>query len=117
LHNSEDYPDPDTFDPTRYLTLDGTLDPSVRDPRTACFGFGRRVCPGRHIAEASLFAIITTLLATVDVVRAKDAQGREIIPKVDVTSGLISHPKPFSWSVRPRTLHAKEMLEASLAVH
>jgi cytochrome P450 len=114
LHNPEDYPDPETFNPARYLTHDGEYDSSVRDPRTACFGFGRRVCPGRHVADASLFTMVSTLLATVDVVRAKNAQGKEIIPEVDVTSGLLSHPKPFPWSVRPRNQHAKEMLEESL---
>jgi cytochrome P450 len=51
LHNAEDYPDPERFNPERYLTQDGQLDPSVRDPRTACFGFGRRICPGQHIAN------------------------------------------------------------------
>jgi hypothetical protein len=97
LHNAEDYPEPDTFKPERYLTADGKIDPNVRDPRTACFGFGRRICPGRHI------------------VRAKDAQGNEIIPDIDVTSGLLSHPKPFAWSVRPRSAHAEELVASALA--
>jgi cytochrome P450 len=117
LHNPDDYPDPHSFNPARYLTPDGALDPSIRDPRTACFGFGRRVCPGRHIADATLFAMVATLLATVDIVRAKDAQGKEIIPNVEVTSGLLCHPKPFPWSVRPRNEHAREMLAASLTGH
>jgi cytochrome P450 len=115
LHNAEDYPEPDTFKPERYLTADGKIDPNVRDPRTACFGFGRRICPGRHIADASLFAMVATILATVDIVRAKDAQGNEIIPDIDVTSGLLSHPKPFAWSVRPRSAHAEELVASALA--
>jgi cytochrome P450 len=116
LHNPDDYPDPDTFNPARYLTSDGVLDPSVRDPRTACFGFGRRICPGRHIADASIFATVSTLLATVDVVRAKDAQGKEVIPKLELKSGFPLRPKPYPWSVRPRSQHVTEMLEAALAV-
>jgi cytochrome P450 len=87
----------------------------VRDPRTACFGFGRRICPGRYIAEASLFATISTLLATIDIVRAKDANGHEIAPEVDVTSGAISHAKPFPWSVRPRNRQAEELIASALA--
>jgi cytochrome P450 len=114
LHNPEDYPDPEVFKPERYLTPFGDIDPSVRDPRTACFGFGRRICPGRHLADASLFMMVSTLLATVDIVRAKDTQGNEIIPEVDVGSGALSHPKPFSWSVRPRSAHAEEMLKTAL---
>jgi cytochrome P450 len=117
LHNPEDYPNPEVFDPERYLTSTGGFNPSVRNPRTACFGFGRRICPGQHVADASLFAMISTLLATVDIVRAKDAQGKEIIPEVDVTSGAISHPKPFPWSIRLRGTHAMEMLTAALAAN
>ena len=41
LHNPEDYPDPYAFKPERYIE-DGKIDPSVRDPLTIAFGFGRR---------------------------------------------------------------------------
>jgi cytochrome P450 len=110
LHNATDYPDPERFHPDRYLTPDGQLDPTVRDPRTACFGFGRRVCPGRFFADASLFITVSTLLATVNVVRAKDAQGHEIVPDVAVTSGVLSYPKPFPWAVQSRGPHADDLL-------
>jgi cytochrome P450 len=114
LQSPQDYPHPEIFNPSRYLTPKGTLDPSVRDPGTACFGFGRRSCPGKHIATASLFAMVSTLLATVEVVRAKDAEGNEIVPVVDVTDGVLSHPKPFPWAVRPRSQHAEELLSHAL---
>jgi hypothetical protein len=63
----------------------------------------------------SLFATVATLLATVDVVRAKDAQGNEIVPDVDVTSGLLSHAKPFPWAVRSRNRQADVLLVNALA--
>jgi cytochrome P450 len=110
LHNSQDYPEPERFNPERYLRPDGQLDPSVRNPRTACFGFGRRICPGRFIADASLFITVSTLLATINVVRAKDAEGNEIVPEVDVTSGILSHPKPFPWAIQPRRPHLDDLL-------
>jgi cytochrome P450 len=87
----------------------------VRDPRTACFGFGRRICPGRFFADTSLFITVATLLATVNVVRAKDEQGNEIVPEVDVTGGGLSHPKPFPWAVCARSPHAEDLL-ASVSV-
>ena len=42
LHDPNDYPDPQTFKPERYIK-DGKIDPSVRDPTTIAFGFGRRL--------------------------------------------------------------------------
>lgn len=41
-HNPADYPDPDQFKPERFIGPDGRIDPSVRDPTTIAFGFGRR---------------------------------------------------------------------------
>ena len=41
LHNPEDYPDPEVFNPERFIK-DDQIDPNVRDPTTIAFGFGRR---------------------------------------------------------------------------
>lgn len=113
LHDPNEYPDPSAFNPARYLTAEGTLNPDVRDPRTAAFGFGRRSCPGRYVADANIFITVVTLLATLDIVRINDSEGNEIMPKVDVVSGgVMSYPKPFAWSVRTRSQQAKDMLAA-----
>lgn len=41
LHNSVDYPEPERFNPDRFIK-DDKLNPNVRDPTTLSFGFGRR---------------------------------------------------------------------------
>jgi cytochrome P450 len=41
LHDPKEYPNPEVFRPERFLNPDGTLNPSVRDPAVAAFGFGR----------------------------------------------------------------------------
>jgi len=41
LHDPEVFTDPSAYNPERYLK-DGQLNPDVRDPVSAAFGFGRR---------------------------------------------------------------------------
>ena len=41
MHDPEVFNDPMVFQPERYLK-DGKLNPDVRDPDSAVFGFGRR---------------------------------------------------------------------------
>ena len=41
LHDPEDYPDPESFNPDRFIR-DKAIDPDVRDPLPIAFGFGRR---------------------------------------------------------------------------
>lgn len=41
LHDETNFVDPYAFNPDRYITVDGQLNPDVLDP-TAGFGFGRR---------------------------------------------------------------------------
>src|SRR6267154_318254 len=54
------YPEPEVFKPERFLNLNGTL----RDGfiLTSVFGFGKRVCPGRHFADTTLFIVAATVL-------------------------------------------------------
>ncbi|KAF7330076.1 OrdA protein [Mycena kentingensis (nom. inval.)] len=90
------YPSPEKFDPARHMRTH-TGEPQ-RDPRHASFGFGRRICPGRELAEISLFMCIATTLATFDI-----APGAGPLPMHENTQGTISHAKPFDCVVKPRS--------------
>ncbi len=51
------------FDPARYLVENGRVKvPDGREEGHVTFGFGRRICPGRHVAEGTLAIAIATLL-------------------------------------------------------
>ncbi|KAH9021017.1 cytochrome P450 [Lactarius pseudohatsudake] len=52
------------FDPTRYLDEKGQVKTQMggREEGHVAFGFGRRVCPGRYVAEGTLSIDIATLL-------------------------------------------------------
>ncbi|KAG1872488.1 cytochrome P450 [Suillus subalutaceus] len=51
------FPEPDAFKPQRWIDDQGSLRDDIK---LFVFGFGRRVCPGQHVASRSVF--ITALL-------------------------------------------------------
>ncbi|KAJ7483529.1 cytochrome P450 [Mycena latifolia] len=112
LNDEEMYPDPHTFKPERFLR-DGKLNPSVRDPDTAAFGFGRRICPGKNMAMASLWITIASMLATLDIKKTRDATGKEVEPSYEYFPGLISPPLPFECSITPRSRQAADIINAT----
>ncbi|KAH7912664.1 cytochrome P450 [Hygrophoropsis aurantiaca] len=51
-NDPDTYPDPQKFDPQRWIDEQGR----VRDDLRFCtYGFGRRVCPGQHVANRSIY--------------------------------------------------------------
>jgi len=42
------------------------------------FGAGRRICPGRHFVDTTLFVVTASVLSVFNVTRAKDKNGNEI---------------------------------------
>ncbi|KAJ6602654.1 cytochrome P450 [Mycena vulgaris] len=110
LHDESNFPNPDTFDPGRFMgAAEGTI-----DPRTIIFGLGRRNCPGRHLGEASVFMAISNTLATLRITKALDAEGKAIEPEVDFTSGHTSHPFPFACKIVPRARDSVRILQEAL---
>ena len=89
LHDPEAYPDPEEFKPERFLNEDG----SVRDDPTLAlaFGVGKRICPGRHFVDATLFIVASSVLSAFNVTKAKDENGNEIPVKaeVNVVGGIV----------------------------
>ncbi|TFK85639.1 CyP450 monooxygenase [Polyporus arcularius HHB13444] len=106
------YPDPEAFMPERFLK-DGKLNPDVRDSATIAFGYGRRICPGRHFAEASLFVIVTTVLHTLSISAPLGEDGRPVRLEGKMTHGILSYPEPFECVIEPRSRAAETLIRTS----
>lgn len=111
LYDPQTYANPSEFNPDRYLAKDGK-EPET-DPRNVCFGFGRRLCPGLHLADASIWISAAMSLAVFDISKVVE-NGVEITPKFDVTSGLICHPKPFKCSIKARSETALALIQQDI---
>lgn len=89
LHDEKEFRNPEEFDPERFITSDGQLDPTVKEAQSEAFGFGRRICPGRHFAVASAWVAMASLLSTFDILKPIDAAGNLVEPSGEYTSGLL----------------------------
>ncbi|EIW84564.1 cytochrome P450 [Coniophora puteana RWD-64-598 SS2] len=89
-HDPTKYPRPDDFLPERFLAADGTLKDSDETDLSFIFGFGRRVCPGRHFANASLWIAIANLLAVFEFRQPKNDKAEEVPVVPEWTYGLTS---------------------------
>ncbi|KAH7884161.1 cytochrome P450 [Phlebopus sp. FC_14] len=89
------FPSPEKSNPQRWLDQTGQL---RTDTRYYPFGFGRRVCPGQHLALRSLYITLAYLFWSFRIVQRVDAP-------IDVdafTDSVISHPAPFRVAFVPR---------------
>ncbi|KAG6042652.1 hypothetical protein E4U17_001285 [Claviceps sp. LM77 group G4] len=108
-HDPEKYAKPSEFNPDRFL-VPGREEP---DPTDHVFGYGRRICPGRYLADGTLFLTISRIIATLDVTAKLDDRGRPLDVKREATAGLISHPMPFPFSIAPRSLKHAELIRST----
>ncbi|EKM81541.1 hypothetical protein AGABI1DRAFT_118663 [Agaricus bisporus var. burnettii JB137-S8] len=105
-HDAETFPDPDMFQPERFL--DGKT-PTF----TAGFGFGRRMCPGMHIAMNSLSILFARTLWAFDVRSPLDEFGKPILPDKDSMDGYLSiQPHQLSYHLVPREANVPTVVRA-----
>ncbi|KAG2351500.1 hypothetical protein BDR07DRAFT_1318991, partial [Suillus spraguei] len=108
LNDPQTYANPLQFNPERFLDNNGH-DPEP-EPCVVCFGFGRRSCPGLHFADASIWISVVMSLAVFKISKVIE-NGVEITPEINLTTGTISHPKPFKCSIKPRSAKAVTLIQ------
>ncbi|KAF8258555.1 cytochrome P450 [Lactarius quietus] len=106
FHDPSIYPEPDVFKPERFLNSDGSLrdDPLL----LSAFGYGKRICPGRHFVDATLFIYVASLLSVFSIEEVQD--GQEKRSRYKYTGSLVNHPESFPCSIIPRDKVAKELI-------
>ncbi|KAF9442470.1 cytochrome P450, partial [Macrolepiota fuliginosa MF-IS2] len=100
LHDENVFPNPTEFRPERFIKNGNDLP----DPESvATFGFGRRICPGSHVALAMLYIAAASILTIFDIFPALDEEGNpiEVAPEF-LPASLISEPLPFPCKFTPR---------------
>ncbi|KAH9926320.1 cytochrome P450 98A3 [Epithele typhae] len=106
------YPDPDAFRPERFLDANSQLDLTRSDPSDYAFGFGRRICPGQHFAEASLFIYAASILHVFSILPPVDDKGVPIQLVHDTaTMGVIAHPHFHDYVVKPRCARSVQLVQ------
>ncbi|KAH6918908.1 O-methylsterigmatocystin oxidoreductase [Coprinopsis sp. MPI-PUGE-AT-0042] len=109
MHDPNVFEDPLEFKPERYLMRDpitqqAKINPDVLDPESAAFGYGRRICPGRHLSNEAMTLMAASLLAVFTVDAPKDlATGQPVKIKLETGDGIVVTPAPFEVDISPRS--------------
>lgn len=95
------------FNPERFLGPEPEM-----DPRTLMFGFGRRMCAGRELADKSVFLTIAMVLAVFDIRKPTRSDGSPIEQSLTFTTGVIVKPNEFGCDVEPRNAKAEHLVRS-----
>ncbi|TFK34708.1 cytochrome P450 [Crucibulum laeve] len=111
LHDPLLYQEPHKFNPDRFLNTAEGLQFSPVDPLSVSFGYGRRVCPGRYMAEAQVWISIACMLSVFDITPGTDINGEKMTFEPAFSSGMICHPLPFPYRIQARGEFATALID------
>ncbi|KAL4890032.1 cytochrome P450 [Aspergillus ambiguus] len=122
--NPQYYPNPDHFNPLRFLNVDphslpylskqylAATEQDKGDPHPSklghsSFGWGRRICPGADLATNTLLITLSRLLWCFNI---RSVPGRAY-DTLDYTSGFNIRPRNLDVSIKVRSFHHREVIE------
>ena len=111
------HPDPHEFKPERWMSEEWNLsaaeaatqkDPGRRDH--FAYGVGRRICPGIHVAENSLFLLVSRVLWGFNIGNEIE-DGRKVDVDIDrYAGGGLAKPEVFKARIEPRSARHREIM-------
>jgi len=101
--NSELFPDPEVFRPERFLD---NADPIFKNYNIT-FGFGRRICPGQHVATDQLYSLVSKVLWAFSIVPI-DSSANHFGYRVQHPS--LGRPVPLPYKLVPRSDHVRSII-------
>ncbi|KAH9890551.1 cytochrome P450 [Cubamyces lactineus] len=108
--------DADKFNPARYLQLDDTLYAAMADTKDeghVTYGFGRRICVGRHLARDTLLLNMASILWMFDIKPPLDSSGTPVECVEDsVDHGLVVRPQEYQHRFVPRNPEVVDILQS-----
>ncbi|KAJ6788835.1 hypothetical protein PWT90_05938 [Aphanocladium album] len=106
LHDPQRYQNPDVFEPERFL-----YPRNEPDSTAIAFGFGRRICPGRHFADTSIFINVARILSAFEIKKAVNPQGVEVDPILQLQPGVLPGLRDFPVHIKPRSASKRDTIE------
>ncbi|KAJ4469977.1 cytochrome P450 [Lentinula edodes] len=110
LHDSSVYSSPFSFNPLRFIPATGTpTNPALSglaEPLIGSlpFGFGRRICPGMHLADSAIWIYVASVLWAFNISpkNLKHEDFSKAWLEAKFSEGALLHPMHFSVDLKPR---------------
>ncbi|KAK5045107.1 hypothetical protein LTR84_010255 [Exophiala bonariae] len=106
---------PEEFNPERFLGYNlpaasyiNIANPDERDHFS--YGAGRRICPGVHVAEKSLYLNIARVMWAFNIAKKVDTSGNVIEPNSAMVPGWMTIPQPFECEITVRSDKKKALI-------
>ncbi|KAG1358224.1 hypothetical protein G6F62_000894 [Rhizopus arrhizus] len=109
MHKNPDfYKNPNEFKPERFLNntnrMGAAANTKIEERDHFGFGWGRRICPGIHLAEKELFNFFVRFFSKFTIKTELDSQGQSVKLNLDdyVGEGIMCKPLPCKYRIISR---------------